>query len=343
MGPLGPSARPGRPEMEAEARYTFVGASVLVLIAALVAGVVWLKNIGSRDNFQRFAIHFEKQALDGLEIGGDVSLRGLKVGRVEDYALFGNSLNQVRVAVRVDRRAPVRTDTVAVITRNFVTGIAAITLVNREPPGEPLVLVPEGESLPVIAEGRSDLDEITGRVNKVGEIASEALTNINLLLDAENLETVKATLKSLRDLSAGLNARLVALDSTLTQVGSAATELGKGAAELGRSGQRIATVAESSSERLATTLTEAERTLADARAALQQVAQATGAIQQQALVTARKLEDSAANVDDQLGTAVSELRSSIETAARVLDRLREPRAALLGPNKGQLGPGEKLP
>jgi len=329
--------------MEAEARYTFVGASVLVLIAALVAGVVWLKNIGGRDNFQRFAIHFEKQALDGLEIGGDVSLRGIKVGRVEDYALFGNTLNQVRVAVRVDRRAPVRTDTVAVITRNFVTGIAAITLVNREPPGAPLELVPEGESLPVIAEGRSDLDEITGRVNKVGEMASEALANINILLDAENLEAVKATLKSLRDLSAGLNARLVALDSTLERVGSAATELGKGASELGRSGGRIASVAESSSERLATTLTEAERTLADARAALQQVAQATGAIQQQALVTVRKLEDSAANVDDQIGTAVSEMRSSIETATRVLDRLREPRAALLGPNKGQLGPGEKLP
>ncbi len=32
--------------MEAEARYTFVGASVLVLIAALVAGLVWLKNVG---------------------------------------------------------------------------------------------------------------------------------------------------------------------------------------------------------------------------------------------------------------------------------------------------------
>jgi phospholipid/cholesterol/gamma-HCH transport system substrate-binding protein len=329
--------------MEAEARYTFVGASVLVLIAALVAGVLWLKNIGGRDNFQRFAIHFEKQALDGLEIGGDVSLRGIKVGRVEDYALFGDTSNQVRVAVRVDRRAPVRTDTVAVITRNFVTGIAAITLVNRDPPGEPLVRVPEGESLPVIAEGRSDLDEITGRVNKVGEMASEALANIKQLLDADNREAVRLTLQNLRDLSAGLNTRLGTLDSTLARVGSAATELGKGAAELGRSGGRIASVAESSGERLATTLTETERALADARAALQQVAQATGAIQQQALATARKLEDSAANVDDQLGTAVSEIRSSIETATRVLDRLREPRAALLGPNKGQLGPGEKLP
>jgi phospholipid/cholesterol/gamma-HCH transport system substrate-binding protein len=329
--------------MEAEARYTFVGASVLVLIAALVAGLVWLKNIGGKDNFERFAIHFEKQPLDGLEIGGDVTLRGIKVGRVEDYALSPTANNRVRVAVRVDRRAPVRTNTVAVVTRNFVTGIAAITLVNPEPPGPLLDVVPPGESLPVIAEGRSDLDELTGRVNKVGEMASEALANINQLLDADNRDAVKATVKNLRELSAGLNARLAALDSTLARVSSAAAEMGTGAAELGRSGTRVAAVVERSSERLETTLVEAERTLAEARNALQQVAQATSAVQQQAVATARRLEDSAANVDDQLGAAVTELRSTVESATRVFDRLREPRSALLGPNKGQLGPGEKLP
>jgi phospholipid/cholesterol/gamma-HCH transport system substrate-binding protein len=329
--------------MEAEARYTFVGASVLVLIAALVAGVVWLKHIGGRGDFDRYAILFEQQALDGLEIGADVTLRGIKVGRVEDYALSGATLNRVRVEVRVDRRAPVRTNTVAVVTRNFVTGIAAITLVNRDPPGAPLSEVPEGERYPVIGEGRSDIDEITGRVSKVGEMASVALTNINQLLDADNREALMETVRNLRDLSAGLKARLGTLDTTLTRVGAAAADVGKGATELGRSGGRIAAVAERSTERLDTTLAEAERTLAEARRALQQVSEATGAVQQQAVATGRRLEDTASNVDDQLGAAVAELRLSVETATRMLDRLREPRAALLGPSKSQLGPGEKLP
>jgi len=329
--------------MEAEARYTFVGASVLVLLAALVAGLVWLKNVGGRGNFERYAIYFEKQALDGLEIGADVTLRGIKVGRVEDYALSAAAFNRVRVAVRVDYRAPVRTDTVAVVTRNFVTGIAAIALVNSDPPGEPLSAVPDGESVPVIAEGHSDLDEIAGRVSKVGDMASSALTNINQLLDADNREAVMATVRNLRDLSAGLNTRLGTLDSTLARVGSAATDVGKSAAELGHSGTRIAAVAERSSERLDVTLAEAERALVQARQALQQLAQATGAIQQHAVATARRLETTAANVDDQLGAAVTELRVSVEAATRVLERLREPRAALLGPNKLQLGPGEKLP
>jgi phospholipid/cholesterol/gamma-HCH transport system substrate-binding protein len=322
--------------MEAEARYTFVGASVLVLVAALVAALVWLAGVGGRDNFERYAIHFEKQALDGLEIGADVRLRGIKVGRVDDYSLWGSTSNRVRVAVRIDRRAPVRTNTVAVVTRNFVTGIAAITLVNPDPQGFTLEVVPDGETYPVITEGRSDLDEIAGRVNKVGEMASAALTNINELLDAENRAALMDTVRNLRDLSAGLEARLGALDTTLARVGA-------GAAELGRSSGRIAAVAERGGERLDGTLLEAERALVEARKALQQVAQSTAAIQQQAVATALRLEDTAASVDDQLSLAVTELRASIETATRVLDRLREPRAALLGPNKLQLGPGEKLP
>lgn len=322
--------------MEAEARYTFVGASVLVLVAALVAAVVWMNNVGAGGSFARYAIHFERQALDGLEIGADVTLRGIKVGRVEDYALAPNASNRVRVAVRVDRRAPVRTSTVAVVTRNFVTGIAAIALVNAAPTGEPLTAVPEGESLPVIAEGRSDLDEIAGRVNQLGEMATVALTNVNQLLAADNREAMMDTVRNLRDVSAGLKARLGALDATLARVGQAATDLGQGATGLARAGERMATVAERSGTRLDATLAEADRALA-------RLAQASVAVEQQALTTARRLEDSAASVDDQLAAAVAELRVGVESATRALDRLREPRAALVGPAKSQLGPGESLP
>lgn len=322
--------------MEAEARYTFVGASVLLLVAALVAGVLWMNSSGAGGSFARYAIHFERQALDGLEIGADVTLRGIKVGRVEDYALSTDTDNRVRVAVRIDRRTPVRTDTVAVVTRNFVTGIAAIALVNAGPAGQPLTAVPEGESLPVIAEGRSDLDEIAGRVNQLGEMAASALANVNELLAADNRQAMMETVRNLRDVSAGLKARLGALDATLARVGQAATDLGQGATGLARAGDRVAGVAERSGARLDATLAEADR-------ALGRLAQAGAAVEQQALATARRLEDSAASVDDQLAAAVAELRLSVESATRALDRLREPRAALVGPAKSQLGPGENLP
>ena len=56
--------------MEAEARYTWVGAGVLLLVAALVGGLLWLKNVGREGDFKRFAIHFEQQALGNSKLWG---------------------------------------------------------------------------------------------------------------------------------------------------------------------------------------------------------------------------------------------------------------------------------
>ena len=75
------------------------------------------------------------------------------------------------------------TGTVAVITRNIVTGIASITLVNRDPGAPALTQAGPDDPLPVIGEGRSDLDEFAGRVHQMGEQASNALANLNLLED----------------------------------------------------------------------------------------------------------------------------------------------------------------
>lgn len=329
--------------MEAEARYTYVGAAVLALVAALVAGIFWLKGVAGEGNFDHYAIYFEEQALDGLEVGGEVSLRGIKVGRVVDYRLSDDKLNRVRVEVRVDKRVPVRTNTVAVVTRNFVTGIAGIALVNRLPAGPPLTEVPPGDALPVIAEGQSDLDEITGRVNQVGELASSALTNVNHMLSPDNRREAMEAVRGLRDLTAGLSQRLVALDRTLASTRTAATALGAAATHLGESGERVARVAEGTGERLAATMSQADLALADARGAMGRVASTLDRMERQAGSTAQRMEATAAQVDDALSATTAELRLSLEATSRVLDRLRDPRAALLGPGPAQLGPGEVLP
>lgn len=326
--------------MEAEARYTWVGAAVLALVAALAAALVWLNDPARGNDYRRYAIRFERQQLDGLQVGADVTLRGIKVGRVDDYALANGRFNQVRVVVRVDRRAPVLANTEAVVTRNFVTGIAAIALVTREPPGEPLTAVPEGEQYPLIAEGRSDLDEIAGRVNKVGEMAALALNNINLLLNADNRQALRETVDSVHTLADGLNQRLATLDRTLAQLGRAAGDVGQAASRLGQSGERIAGVVERDGEQLDAALAQTRRTLEDASRALQQVAASGAAMQEQVAGTLKRVESSASGLDDQLGAAVGELRLSVEAATRTIERLRDPRAALLGPGKAQLGPGE---
>ncbi|MFZ5541659.1 MAG: MlaD family protein [Pseudomonadota bacterium] len=326
--------------MEAEARYTYVGAGVIALIAALIGAVVWLKRVGSEQDLQRYTIYFERQRLDGLQVGGDVNMRGIKVGRVDRYALAGDrdagdQVNRVRVTIRVDRDAPVRTNTVAVVTRNFVTGIAQITLVTPEPPGPPLASAPPGEPYPVIAEGRSDLDEIAGRVGQLGDMAAEVMVNLNRVMAPENREALAQTLANLRDLTAGLNRRLDRFDRTLDSVARAANDVG-------RSGDRIAGTAENAGRRVDALVADAQRSLARIDAAAAAIGSAAESLQRQSQAVAQRVDRSAGVLEDQLAASLAELRASVDAAANALDRLQDPRRALLGPDTATLGPGESL-
>jgi len=321
--------------MEAEAKYTYVGLALIALIAALIAAVLWLKHTGSARNFSNYTIYFEKQALDGLSVGGDVSLRGIKVGRVVDYALTGDKINRVHVTVRIDRRAPIRENTVAAITRNFVTGIAQITLITPEPAGAPLENVPDDEDYPVIAEGRNDVEEITGRVNELSEMASEVMNKLNRTLSAENQLRLGETLYNLSQLTASLRERTATVEQMMKQIGSAA-------ASVGNASERIAATADKAGARLDDTLADAQRTLAEAQRTAIEARNAVVDIQQQMAAITRRVDQTGLGIDDQVAATVADLRSSVDAAVRTLERLQEPRAALLGPSKAQLGPGEKM-
>lgn len=314
------------PRMESEAKYTYVGLAVLGLAIALVAGIVWLNHSGGRSDFNYFTIYFEKQPLDGLQIGADVDMRGIKVGRVEDYALLPQNINRVRVIIRIDRRTPVSTNTDAIVSRNFVTGIAKISLVTPQPPGPALVTARPDERFPVIPEGESNLDAITGRLNKVGEIAATAMQNVNEVLRQENRDAIDATLRNLRDLTAALNGRMAELDRTLTAFSGAANELA-------RAGNRVSQLADTTGTQLPGAIAQAEQTMKDVSATAQ-------SLKEQVSTLSQRLDSTVASTDDQLTVAVNELRTTVDALDRVLGRLQDPRAALLGPSKAQRGPGE---
>ncbi len=312
--------------MEAEAKYTYVGIALIVLVAALIAAVVWLNRAGGRGDFKYYTIYFERQPLDGLQIGADVDMRGIKIGRVEDYDLLAEKINRVRVTIRTDRRAPVRTNTVAIVVRNFVTGIARITLITPEPAGPPLTEVGEGQSYPVIAEGESSFDAIAGKVGRIGDIAAETLENLNLLLTADNRAAVTSSLANIKELTAGLNQRMKDLDRTLVTMNSAAIEVG-------RAGTRFAQLAETTGSQLPPAIKQADQTLKD-------VSTAAIALEKQTFALTRTLSEVASSTDEQFIVAVIELRATVQAMTRLLDQLRDPRAALLGPGKTQRGPGE---
>jgi hypothetical protein len=71
--------------MEPEARFTFIGTLLLALLLAAAAATIWLTRSGARADLRYYTIYFERQSLQGLQVGGDVEMRGVQVGRVERF------------------------------------------------------------------------------------------------------------------------------------------------------------------------------------------------------------------------------------------------------------------
>jgi phospholipid/cholesterol/gamma-HCH transport system substrate-binding protein len=330
--------------MEPEARYTAIGAVLLALIVAAIAGFVWLSSSGSSADYRSYTIYFERQSLDGLQVGGDVNMRGLKVGRVEDYTISRDNINRVAVKIRIARETPVSENTSAVVARNILTGIARINLETPGKPGPELVAVPEGERFPVITEGTSDLDQITGAVSRLSVQADQALENLNRVLGPQNQQAFSETLASVRDLTRGLSGRMDTLDDTARGIQSTAAAFQRSSREIAASVDRIVRVVEPLGRDAGSTLQVAQGSLREfteaSRNLERQLTQSMARLERDTGALARRADDALDIGVHELRATTAELRTSVELIARTLDRLQDPKAVLLGPSNRQMGPGE---
>lgn len=315
--------------MEPEARYTTVGATLLALVLAVVLGMTWLARTGARADFRYYTIYFERQSLEGLQVGGDVNMRGVKVGRVESYSISRQNINRVQVVIRIDRNSPVSTNTVAIVDRNILTGLARINLTTPGQPGPELAAVQPDESYPVIPEGQSDIEQLTGAVNRLAITGASALANMEQLLNKENRDAFSTALANLRDVSGALSARMGRLDEV-------ADALAKSAVDFSKSSREIAEAVEG-------VTSGAQPAIKETHAAMRELARAMQALERETNAVAKRLDHAADSGANEIRATAQELRSSAEIVSRAADRLQDPRAAIFGPSAGQLGPGERMP
>lgn len=320
--------------MEPEARYTLVGAVVLALVAAVSIAYVWLAREGGAAGYRFYAIHFEKQSLDGLQLGSDVNMRGVKVGRVQEYSISRDNINRVEVVVRVDRQTPVSRNTEAVISRNLVTGLARIDLVTPGTPGPELVEVPPGERYPVIPEGTSGLEQIAGALSRLAVTGEGALANLEQLLNAENRKTLVEAVAAVRELANGLDERLHRLDLAADGIRETALAMQRSSRDIAASIGQVAGDGSALLREMQPLGRQAQATLADLSAAAK-------ALERESAAIAQRLDATADAGALELRATARELRHGAEQLSRAAERLRDPRAALLGPSPAQLGPGEK--
>ena len=186
--------------METRASYLLVGSFVLVLTAALIAVVVWLGGKGLDQKNVRYASYFAGD-VTGLGIGNAVRYRGVPVGSVVNIAIDPKNVERVRVIMEVDETTPIKTDTVAQLALQGITGVAFIQLTGGTQNAAALARPADKRELPVIATRESAVQKILTRLPEIFEKVLSVADRIVLLFDEKNLGAVTKILENLEQFS----------------------------------------------------------------------------------------------------------------------------------------------
>lgn len=315
--------------MEPEARYTLVGAAVLVLAALLAGAVLWLRSSGEGANARRYTIYFERQSLQGLELRSAVTMRGIRVGSVAALRFSPRHSGAVEVLVALDPSTPIRVGTSASVERHLVTGLATVRLMNGAQDGPPLVDAPPGEPFPVIAEGASTMEQATDVLTRLAHNADETMNRVSAALSPENQALLADSLESLSRATRRADAAFAKVDVAADSVDQAASDVRTMAAEI---------VGD------ARTLTERYDALgAQATVSIRDVGEAARKLGADAERLSRSADALLATGNEELRESARALRSAAEAVGTAAARLRDPSQAIYGPAKGALGPGEGGP
>ncbi|MBL8053014.1 MAG: MCE family protein, partial [Nitrospira sp.] len=174
--------------MEPKVNYVIVGSFVALLGAAILAGILWLGKTDYRGSYDRYEAHM-KESVAGLSVDSTVKYRGVDVGRVKAITLNPDNPEQVLLTLDILHGTPVKTDTIAVLETQGLTGLATINLTggSREAPA---LQAQDGQAYPVIKTGPSlfvRLDEAVSRM-----LSEEGVARLLVDLDAAAKGVAKA-------------------------------------------------------------------------------------------------------------------------------------------------------
>jgi len=196
-----------------------VGITILVGVTMLVLGIVWLKGITFKPNTFEVPIVFGNTA--GLQIGDPVTVSGMKIGKVTDINLEGDS---VVVMVSLSNSVKLKTDVAATITStDFFGGKKVEMVLGKDETKFDLSKRIPGSREPDLTELTSQLKEIAVDVKGTLQRVDSVLYGINSVVGDKsfanslkravyNLDSTTARIKLIATRSDGK------IDSILTRL-----------------------------------------------------------------------------------------------------------------------------
>ncbi|MDF0677170.1 MAG: MlaD family protein [Nitrospira sp.] len=320
--------------MEPKVNYILVGSFVAFLGAAVLVGILWLGKTDYRGSYDRYEAYM-KESVAGLSVNSTVKYRGVDVGRIKTIVLNPNNPEEVLLTMDILHGTPIKTDTIAVLETQGLTGLATINLTggSRDAPS---LQAQEGQAYPVINTGPSlffRLDEAVSRLLSEEGLA-QLLVDLGMaargaakVLDEDNRATLKRTIKDLSDVAQTIAAHKTQIEQSLNGAARSADNLVKLTASLNA---EVPTLLVGINKSIAT--------LGTATDDLARTSKAVGAVVNEARP---ELQQFTRRTLPEVGLLVTELRQLTGTLSRVARELeREPSSLVFGRKAPSRGPGE---
>jgi phospholipid/cholesterol/gamma-HCH transport system substrate-binding protein len=188
--------------VETRANYFLVGCFVLALMAGIFFAGIWFAraNLGEESTF--YYTYF-KGSVTGLSEGSIVRYRGVPVGTVSDIALDAENVELVQVTLALRPNTPIKTDTVAGLQPQGITGLAFVQL-SGGTQNAPLLLPREGKRRAVIPSRPSALEQIMSDAPLAVARVAELAERVAILLNDENIRNVDRLIDNSANAAASL-------------------------------------------------------------------------------------------------------------------------------------------
>ncbi len=314
--------------MDPKVNYPLVGLFVVVLGAALAAIIVWLSG-GTEQQVYKTYVAYMYESVAGLNPRAPLKYRGVDVGQVRQISIDKKNPERVRLLLDIEEGTPVKTDTVAVLSMQGLTGLAFVDLTGgsknalelQAAPGQRYPEIKVGPSLllrlqTVVTTGQTELVEVAQELKNVAK-------RFEALLDEDNQKTIANTLNHIERITGALAAQIDGIDNDLEQVEAILANTARMSQELPALVQHL------------------KNGFAALEGAVGAVNDTTHSFNRLITTTHQDLSRFSQETLAQGGPLLTELRQSSETLRRLTQELeRAPNMLLLGRPALPPGPGE---
>ncbi|MFZ6862737.1 MlaD family protein [Undibacterium sp. Ji67W] len=210
--------------METKVNFIVVGLFVLLLGVFFIAVVLWLSVGLNHHVTPKLYLSVINESVAGLNVDAPVKYQGVSVGKVHSITLNRNAPQQVILIFAINPDTTIKTDTLAVLETQGLTGIAYVELSGGTPaasillarPGYPYPQITSKPSLGtrlenVLSTAMANLDHTTTNINAM--LSDENRQSIRkILIDSSSLMTSLAAQKA--NISRGIRQAAVTMDNT---------------------------------------------------------------------------------------------------------------------------------